>query len=375
MHGCQVVEPARREERLVFAEHRAARGVGGDDVEPADRGRVDVGPGCGGELAENIGGCRVVERRDEPPDRLGLGLFVKGEVIVRLAVEVDRELRQPQQRARRGEHRRAVVEHQPAGEAQFTVEPRVQQRPAVDLDAGLQPAGAPGRGLGLELEGGRVAVRAEDVERRLGGRRARHDPGDDGAVAHHELSRSRLDRPRRGLVEGCEPGVRQPARHFGGGVEARRRGGDEVGEVVGVGEGCSGGGHPSSVVRRPVGTARRSARPYAGAHERPTDHDGPRRAGCGGARSRRCRRVPGASPPDDVAGDGVGGRRRAGRLGGRAGAGCARARLAVAGRGGPRCHCRRARRLHPRGRALLPGAARRRTHPERRAPTRAGAPP
>ena len=44
--------------------------------------------------------------------------------------------------------------HQPAGELQFAVQPGVQQRPAVDLDAGLQPAELARGGLGLELEDG-----------------------------------------------------------------------------------------------------------------------------------------------------------------------------------------------------------------------------
>ena len=57
-------------------------------------------------------------------------------------------------------------EHDPAGDAEVAVEPRVQQHAAVDLDAELLPAEAAGVGARLDPQARRVGVRADDPERR-----------------------------------------------------------------------------------------------------------------------------------------------------------------------------------------------------------------
>ena len=117
VHGCQIVESPGGEEHVVAAEHRTASGIGRHDVVAADARGIHPGLAC--ELAQQVGRVRLAEA----PHRLGLGLLVEGQVVVGLAVEVDRQLRQPQQRSRRREHRRAVVEHEPTGQTQLAVEP------------------------------------------------------------------------------------------------------------------------------------------------------------------------------------------------------------------------------------------------------------
>ena len=130
-----------------------------DDVVAADLRRVHGGR-TRGEHGQQVGPGRVAQA----PDRVHVALLVQGQAVVDGAVQVDGELREAQQRAGGGEVLRAVEHDQPAGEPQFAVQPGVQQRPAVDLDAGLQPAVRAGGRLGLELEGRRVGVGAQDVE-------------------------------------------------------------------------------------------------------------------------------------------------------------------------------------------------------------------
>ena len=64
--------------------------------------------------------------------------------VVDVAVEVDGELRHPQQRpvdARRARPRPSRRATDPARQAEVAVEPGVHERAAVDLDAELAPAG------------------------------------------------------------------------------------------------------------------------------------------------------------------------------------------------------------------------------------------
>jgi hypothetical protein len=110
---------------------------------------------------EDVGLGRVAQ----PPHRLRLGLLVEGQAVVDAAVEVDRELRKPQQGPGVGQHDAAVGQREAPGETQLAVEPRVQQRTAVHLDRCLQPAARTRGRLRLELEAGGVGVRAEDLHR------------------------------------------------------------------------------------------------------------------------------------------------------------------------------------------------------------------
>ena len=81
------------------------------------------------------------------PDRHQVALAVEHQaLVVDLAVEVDRELRHAQDRAVDQEQARsagrAVAHDHAAREPEVAIEPRVQERAAVDLDRQLAPAGA-----------------------------------------------------------------------------------------------------------------------------------------------------------------------------------------------------------------------------------------
>src|SRR5690606_22289817 len=94
--------------------------------------------------------CKERERRrgallrtadgGEPDHGLRVPLPVEGETRVGLAVEMDRELRDAGHRARARQVLDALASDDPTGELQIAVEPGVEQRAAVDLDAHLTPA-------------------------------------------------------------------------------------------------------------------------------------------------------------------------------------------------------------------------------------------
>ena len=60
---------------------------------------------------------------------------------------------------------RAVAQHDAAGDAEVAVEPRVDQRAAVDLDAELLPTDAAGVGPRLDAQARRVGVGADEPQR------------------------------------------------------------------------------------------------------------------------------------------------------------------------------------------------------------------
>jgi hypothetical protein len=72
--------------------------------------------------------------------RLYVPLPVQLDVVAQRAVEVRRQVRDAQDRARGDEMYVAVAGHQAAGESELPVKPRAQQRPPVHLDAQLLPA-------------------------------------------------------------------------------------------------------------------------------------------------------------------------------------------------------------------------------------------
>ena len=117
---------------------------------------------------------------------LGVPLAVEGERLVGAAVEMDRELGDAQPRPGAHEVLGAVMEGESAGEREFTVQPGVQEGPAVHFHPCLQPAVLPGGGPGLELERRGIRVRAEDVEPGGGAGRRGDGPCDQGAVADDE---------------------------------------------------------------------------------------------------------------------------------------------------------------------------------------------
>jgi len=133
-----------------------------------------------------------------------------------LAIEVDRELRHARDRLVDAYEvacdRAAVVAHEhAAGDAQVTIEPRVEQHAAVDLDTELRVPLRGILGVGLESQVRAVGVRADDPE--LPAMRARlrqHEREQVRAARRHEVRARREPIPWLGLVERDEP-VRREA--------------------------------------------------------------------------------------------------------------------------------------------------------------------
>ncbi len=106
-------------------------------------------------------------------------------LLVHVAVEVDRELGQPKERAiDLDEPDFSRTQRDTTREAQIAVEPRVDQRAAVHVDAELAVARTADVGAGLDAQVRAVGVRADHDEPRsgVGG----HVPRDDRAAPHHE---------------------------------------------------------------------------------------------------------------------------------------------------------------------------------------------
>src|SRR5690606_11370619 len=128
-------------ERVVEAEHGRRRGVGNGDVVAGDVGGL-AAAGDGDQVAEQVGIRPVAE----PEHRVHVRLALEGELVIDLAVEVDGQLREAEERSGAYQRGGAVGGGDAPGQLQFAVEPGVQQRSAVHLDAGLQPPlGADGR--------------------------------------------------------------------------------------------------------------------------------------------------------------------------------------------------------------------------------------
>jgi len=230
VHRREVVHAAGGEQITVQAERGRRRGVGGENVIP---GHIVCGdPGKRGEVGDQVSFGRVSDAEDGRE----VTLPVEREAVVDLPVQVHGELWNAQERAGAHEVFGAVPGHQASGQFQFPVEPGVQQRTAVDLHAGLQPPVGADGGFGLEFEPGRVGMGAENAKRGRGGRPGRLHPGDDGAVTHHVVPAG-LPRPGVGLPVAGEPGRVETAGGFGGRVIGRRRGHDELGEIVNVASG------------------------------------------------------------------------------------------------------------------------------------------
>ncbi len=225
MHGAEVVHAAGGEELAVDAEGSgrlrvrdahvvAEHVVGGDAREP-------------GQVAEHVG----VGGRARAEDRGHVALRIQSEPVrVDAAVEVHGELREAQQRAGADEVTGSVPHHEAAGELEVAVEPGVEERAAVDLDAGLDPAVGSDGGLRLQLEAGGVGVGAEHAEGRGGVRAGGLDPREERAVADDEPSPG-AGGPGVALVESGEARGLEAARALLGRVEGGGGGLDEAAEV------------------------------------------------------------------------------------------------------------------------------------------------
>ena len=167
--------------RAATRRRRAPRRPDVEEAQLPPRRRASMPARVGEPLGELAG-----RRRPAAPHRLEVLLRVEHQpAVVDVAVEVDRELRHPRDRLGDvDEVRRAVAGHDPAGDAEVAVEPRVEEHAAVDLDAELTPADRTGVGLRLDPQ----ARASRCGRRRFGTRRRRRSsagrtPGDQRAVA------------------------------------------------------------------------------------------------------------------------------------------------------------------------------------------------
>ena len=199
--GQQVVQPRRGEEFLGGTEEGRLLSGNGVDVVTDDSFGIDAGGG--GEQFDDV---RLSEI-GQTDDGSGMTLLVQGQTLVDLPVQVDRELRDAGDRPGSGEHDAAVGKAEPPGEGELAVEPRIQQRPAVDLHSHLTGALDGVLAAGFELESGGIGVGTEHAEpgSRLGD--GGIHPSDERAVADDVVSGPGRQRPGNGLVETGESGL------------------------------------------------------------------------------------------------------------------------------------------------------------------------
>ncbi len=102
------------------------------------------------------------------------------EPLVDLTIQMDGQLRHPQQRpAHVDQHRAAVEQDEPAGQPEIAVQPRVPEGAPIDLDGHLPPTCPPGVGSRFHFQGGRIRVRRRTPASpcRVGHPRVRTRPG------------------------------------------------------------------------------------------------------------------------------------------------------------------------------------------------------
>ena len=233
----------------VGGEQGGQRGVDRDEVVLPLGGeelRADDGRGLGvvgvGVHADDVAGGRPGGLGDPPedgtvprrPDRVQMPLAVERQRV--LAVQVRGELRDEHDRfPGREEALGAVGADQAPGDAQVAVEPGVGDEPAVGFDVHLRESVSAGVRLRLELEAGRIGVRADDAEPAGRPGALRHPPGDHGP-APPEVVPSRPCRPRLLFALAGVSGRVEPPRRLVRRVVRARRGFDEPAEIRGVAE-------------------------------------------------------------------------------------------------------------------------------------------
>ena len=206
------------------ADQRARGGVVEHEVPPEDGRRRHV------ELLGDEGRERPRGDVAQAPHRAEVLLGVQQQPVGGdLPVEVDGELRHPEQRPVDEEEPLgravAVAHHHPTGEPEVAVEPRVEEGAAVHLDGQLPVAGPAGVGVGLHPEVGAVGVGADDAERRAGRLPGLRGPRHQAPAPAHVVPAG-SGRPGVGLGQvgrTRQPrGARRPVRRRGT-ATARRR--------------------------------------------------------------------------------------------------------------------------------------------------------
>ena len=180
-----IVQPTAGEQRTVVAEH-GRRGA----VEQAEVPRRDLATHRLG-----VAGDPILELTEDgvtdPPHRGEVLLLVEHHpALVDLSIEVNRELGHAGDGVVHGDESGGAVAHdQAAGDAEVAIEPRVEQRPAVDLYRELLPAEPARVGVGLDAQAWGVRVRADDPNWRRRVRAIAAVPRHQRRAAAHEALR------------------------------------------------------------------------------------------------------------------------------------------------------------------------------------------
>ncbi len=259
-----VVDPSRRDQVAIAADEGGRLRIERHDLRGHDLVGVDIGQPR--QVLDERTGVVVAEC----PQRRHLCLWVQQEAILAdLPIEMDRELWHTQDRPRICDQ--SVLDAgigsylEPAGETEITVEPAVEEHPAIDLHPQLCPAGSVLLCSGLDSQVRRVGVGADEgetLDRPVG-----LDPRDQGAPLLHEAA-TRLARKCRAEGAVHEPAGGEAAGGLGHGVVRSRRGVDPAhqppdrrGRVGAEGLGRAG---RCLVHGADASTPRRTPRPHSG---------------------------------------------------------------------------------------------------------------
>jgi hypothetical protein len=172
-------------------------------------------------------------------------------LLAELAVEVDRQVRDAQERPTEVEQEglwpTVDLGGDAAGDREVAVEPGVEQRGSVGLDAELPVAVRLDVGARLQPEVGRVGVCADDPEAALGRRRGSDLKGDDAASGANCIpARAGLEAPGLVLSQRLEAARLEPADRLRDRVVGRGR---TIDEAEQIGDGV---GHARSLATPPA---------------------------------------------------------------------------------------------------------------------------
>ena len=153
-----IVEAPCGQQRLVGSED-----LRGSAVEETQFPSADVNGGAPQSTRQPFGELASA-RRTGAPHRREVLLLVEDEAsLVDVAIEMDRQLRNSAHRFVDADvDRRPVGQLDPTGDAEVAIEPRVDQRPAVDLHAQLLPTDATGVGAWLDSQTGGIGVSSDE---------------------------------------------------------------------------------------------------------------------------------------------------------------------------------------------------------------------
>src|SRR5215207_2526322 len=182
MQAAQVVQPRRGEElpmrpkdhRTCCVVHPKVVAINVDSRAPSDFGY----------MIKNMN-----TRMANTPDRGGVELLVQLEaIIVHAAIKMDSQLRYSHDRLGTHQLCAPVTQHQATCQTELAIQPRIEQRSAVDLHTELLPAMSAYVRPRLEHETRRIRMRAKDPERQQGARALRDPPSDQCAVPYHVMT-------------------------------------------------------------------------------------------------------------------------------------------------------------------------------------------